>query len=81
MDDATSLIFKMSAGGRDNRMCSMTSGGSSDPGIGHIAADPRFALVLGTVRPEARIDRNRSATLLSTTTISSVQCPGYMIYC
>jgi hypothetical protein len=33
MDGVTSLIFKMSAGGRDNRMCSTTSGGSSDPGI------------------------------------------------
>jgi hypothetical protein len=30
MDDVTSVVFTMSAGGRDNKICSKTSEGSSD---------------------------------------------------
>ena len=60
MDDVTSLIFMMSAGGRDNRMCSKTSGGSSDTDMLRIIGsrcvvvwvDPRFALVTGNYRTE-----------------------------
>jgi hypothetical protein len=62
----------MSAGGRDNRMCSKTSGRSSDTDVLRIVdsqcvvvwVDPRFALVTGNRRTEtphrSQSDRQRS---------------------
>jgi len=40
MDD-TSFIFKMSSGGRDDRMCSKISGGSSDTEMGRVSDSTR----------------------------------------
>ena len=72
MDNVTSLIFMMSAGGRDDRICSKTSGGSSDTDVLCIVSpqctvvwvNPSFALGTGNRWTETphrlRSDRHRS---------------------